>query len=129
MLCSSYDRTPPCSIAPVTQCSQFFHEVQIDHLKSDTTYYYKIPAANGTTASDVLTFTTARAAGDTQEFTAVILNDMGYANAAGTHKHLIQVRFDTRIVSPLYTSAIVFVEQLYHKSIVMLYLISDLYIY
>lgn len=74
----------------VTQCSQFFHEVQIAGLKSDTTYYYKISAANGTTASDVLSFTTARAAGDSKEFTVAVLNDMGYTNAGGTHQQLMK---------------------------------------
>jgi hypothetical protein len=77
-------------IAVVTQCSQFFHEVQIGDLKPGTTYYYQIPAANGTTASDVLSFTTARAAGDTQAFTIAVLNDMGYTNAAGTYTYLNQ---------------------------------------
>jgi hypothetical protein len=91
ILLSSYDRTPPCSmVAAVTQCSQFFHEVQLDRLKPGTTYYYQIPAANGTTTSDVLSFTTARAAGDPREFTAVVLNDMGYTNAAGTYLELIK---------------------------------------
>lgn len=74
----------------MTQCSQFFHEVQIGGLKPDTTYYYQIPAANGTTASEVLSFTTARAAGDPREFTVAVLNDMGYTNAGGTYKQLIQ---------------------------------------
>jgi phosphodiesterase/alkaline phosphatase D-like protein len=87
----SYDRTPPCSLAPVTQCSQFFHEVEIDGLQPGTQYYYQIEAANGTTVSDVQKFTTARAAGDTQEFTAVILADMGYANAGGTHQQIQKV--------------------------------------
>jgi hypothetical protein len=88
---TSYDRTPPCSlIAAVTQCSQFFHEVQIGGLKPGTTYYYQIPAANGTTESDVLSFTTALEAGNTQAFTAAILNDMGYTNAGGTYKYLVQ---------------------------------------
>lgn len=86
----TYDRTPPCSLAAVTQCSQFFHEVQIAGLNPDTTYYYQIPAANGTTASHVLSFTTARAAGDPKEFTVGVLNDMGYTNAAGTYKQLVK---------------------------------------
>jgi phosphodiesterase/alkaline phosphatase D-like protein len=76
----------------VTQCSQFFHEVEIDGLRSSTQYYYQIQSANGTTASDVLSFTTAHAAGDSKEFTVAIINDMGYANAAGTHNQLKQVR-------------------------------------
>ena len=86
----TYDRTPPCSEVAVTQCSQFFHEVSITGLTLDTTYYYKIPAANGTTASDVLTFTTRRAAGDPTEFSIAVLNDMGYTNARGTHRQLIK---------------------------------------
>lgn len=85
---SSYDRTPPCSLVSVTQCSQFFHEVEIRGLGPDTTYYYMIPAANGTTASSVLNFTTARAAGDNQSFTVAVLNDMGYTNAGGTYRQL-----------------------------------------
>lgn len=75
----------------VTQCSQFFHEVQIGGLKADTTYFYRIPAANGTTASDVLSFTTARAAGDKKPFTVAVLNDMGYTNAHGTFKELTKL--------------------------------------
>lgn len=86
----TYDRTPPCSEVAVTQCSQFFHEVQITGLKLDTTYYYQIPAANGTTSSDVLTFTTGRAAGNPTEFTVAVLNDMGYTNAQGTHQQLMK---------------------------------------
>ncbi|KAK9388189.1 acid phosphatase [Lipomyces mesembrius] len=86
----TYDRTPPCSAVAVTQCSQFFHDVQIGGLQPDTTYYYQVPSANGTTASDVLSFTTARAAGDTTEFTVAVLNDLGYTNAAGTYKQLIK---------------------------------------
>jgi hypothetical protein len=53
-------------------------------------YYYRILAANGTTASDVLSFTTARAAGDPTEFTVAVLNDMGYTNAGGTYQQLMQ---------------------------------------
>lgn len=83
-----YDRTPPCSQVAVTQCSQFYHEVQISDLKPDTVYYYIIPAANGTTTSDVLSFKTAREAGNKKAFTVAILNDMGYTNAAGTFKQL-----------------------------------------
>ena len=86
----SYDRTPPCSEVSVTQCSQFYHEVQISGLKADTTYYYQISAANGTTASDVLPFTTSRAAGDSTEFTVAVLNDMGYTNAGGTYQQLLK---------------------------------------
>ena len=87
----SYDRTPSCSqVKAVTQCSQFFHEVSLPHLESGKTYYYQIPAANGTTESEVLSFTTARKAGDPKEFTVAVLNDMGYTNAQGTHKYLTQ---------------------------------------
>ncbi|PNP74690.1 hypothetical protein FNYG_12026 [Fusarium nygamai] len=86
---TTYDRTPPCSaVKAVTQCNQFFHDVQISDLKPGKTYYYQIPAANGTTKSDVLSFTTAREAGDKSEFTIAVLNDMGYTNAAGTYKYL-----------------------------------------
>ena len=74
----------------MTQCSQFFHEVQIAGLQPDATYYYKISASNGTTASDVLSFTTARAAGNPKEFTVAVLNDMGYTNAGGTHQQLMK---------------------------------------
>lgn len=87
----SYDRTPPCSAEiAVTQCSQFFHDVQLKNLRPGTTYYYKIKAANGTTASGVRSFQTAREAGDKTEFTVAVLNDMGYTNAAGTHKYLLE---------------------------------------
>ncbi|KFX93483.1 hypothetical protein O988_06798 [Pseudogymnoascus sp. VKM F-3808] len=85
----TYDRTPPCSlISSVTQCSQWFHEVPIKNLQPGTTYYYQIPAANGTTVSDVEKFTTARAAGQDGEFSVAVLNDMGYTNAAGTLKQM-----------------------------------------
>ncbi|OBT67459.1 hypothetical protein VE03_03049 [Pseudogymnoascus sp. 23342-1-I1] len=85
----TYDRTPPCSlISSVTQCSQWFHEVPIKNLQPGTTYYYQIPAANGTTISDVEKFTTARAAGEEGEFSVAVLNDMGYTNAAGTLKQM-----------------------------------------
>lgn len=88
----SYDRTPPCSaVSAVTQCNQFYHDVQITGLAADTTYYYQIPAANGTTQSDVLSFTTARAAGDKTPFNIAILNDMGYTNAHGTYQQLLNV--------------------------------------
>ncbi|TVY90126.1 Acid phosphatase [Lachnellula willkommii] len=86
----TYDRTPSCSEVVVTQCSQFFHEVQIAGLQPDTTYSYMISASNGTTASDILSFTTARAAGNPKEFTVAVLNDMGYTNAGGTHKQLMK---------------------------------------
>ncbi|KAF1734278.1 Acid phosphatase [Beauveria bassiana] len=84
----SYDRTPPCSEVAVTQCSQHYHDVQIKGLKPETTYYYFITAANGTTASDVLSFQTARPAGSKKSFTIGVLNDMGYTNAGGTYKQL-----------------------------------------
>lgn len=60
----------------VTLCSQYFHNVQITKLKPDTTYYYQIPAANGTTASSVMSFKTARPVGDERPFTMAVLNDM-----------------------------------------------------
>ncbi|KAH0001155.1 acid phosphatase AphA, partial [Aureobasidium melanogenum] len=85
---NTYAREPPCSLAPVTQCSEFFHEVQITGLKPNTKYWYRIPAANGTTESQTLSFRTAHAAGDRSEFTVAVLNDMGYTNAHGTHKYL-----------------------------------------
>ncbi|KAJ9201185.1 hypothetical protein DTO021D3_6091 [Paecilomyces variotii] len=84
----TYDRTPPCSEVVVTQCSQFFHDVQLSGLKPDTTYYYQIPAANGTTASQTLSFKTARAAGEGKAFSIAVLNDMGYTNAQGTFAQL-----------------------------------------
>jgi acid phosphatase len=86
----TYDRTPPCSEVAVTQCSQFFHEVQITGLKADTTYYYQIPAANGTTQSQVMSFATARAAGNPTEFSVAVVNDMGYTNAQGTYTQLMK---------------------------------------
>lgn len=87
---SSYKRTPPCSLSVVTQCSQYFHEVQIRKLATSTTYYYKILAANGTTESPVLSFRTARSAGDPSKFSVAVLNDMGYTNAGGTYKQLVK---------------------------------------
>ncbi len=87
---TTYDRTPPCSEVAVTQCSQFYHNVQIENLKPGQTYYYSIPAANGTTASQTLSFKTAHEAGNQKPFSIAVLNDMGYTNARGTHKHLAQ---------------------------------------
>ena len=88
---SSYDRQPPCSeIVAVTQCSQFFHDVQLTGLKANTEYFYSIPAAGGTTASEVLSFKTAKSAGDGSPFTVAVLNDMGYTNAQGTLKYLVE---------------------------------------
>lgn len=84
-----YDRTPPCSLLDPTQCSQFFHDVRIEKLKPGTTYYYRIPGGNGTDPSQILDFTTARAAGDSTPFTVAVLADMGYTNAKNTHKHLV----------------------------------------
>lgn len=85
----SYARTPSCSqVKAVTQCSEFFHEVSLPNLESSTTYYYQIPASNGTTQSDVLSFKTAQKAGDAKEFSVAVLNDMGYTNAQGTYKYL-----------------------------------------
>lgn len=89
---TSYDRTPPCSaVDAVTQCSQFFHDVQLHDLIPSTKYFYKIVAANGTTESDVLTFTTSRPAGTPGEFSVAVLNDMGYTNAGGTFKQLNKI--------------------------------------
>ncbi|KAK4940754.1 hypothetical protein LTR10_019147 [Elasticomyces elasticus] len=84
----TYDRTPPCSLVAVTQCSEFFHDISITKLKSGATYYYQIPAANGTTASPVMSFKTALAAGDKTSFQMAVLNDMGYTNAQGTFRQL-----------------------------------------
>lgn len=75
----------------MTQCSQYFHEVQIDGLLPSTTYYYQIPAQNGTTASPVLSFTTRQAPGDATPFSVAVLNDMGYTNALGTFEQLYKV--------------------------------------
>lgn len=94
----TYDRTPPCSEVVVTQCSQYFHNVQIVNLQPGTTYYYLIPASNGTTASQVLSFQTARAAGDRTPFTVAVLNDMGYTNAHGTHRQLTRSADDVSFV-------------------------------
>lgn len=86
MLFDSYGRVPSCSqVRPVTQCNEFFHDVTIDGLESSTTYYYQIQAANGTTASHVMSFKTARAAGDKTSYTFGVLNDMGYTYAGLTH--------------------------------------------
>ncbi|KAI5479092.1 hypothetical protein MNV49_004091 [Pseudohyphozyma bogoriensis] len=86
-----YDRTPPCSLANVTQCSEYFHDVQIVGLEAGKEYYYQIPGGNGTTPSDVNKFKTARKAGQAGEFSVAIINDMGYTNAKGTHKQLLNV--------------------------------------
>ncbi|KAL4930410.1 Metallo-dependent phosphatase-like protein [Aspergillus undulatus] len=77
-----YDRTPSCErVKAITQCSQFFHEVSIDGLETETTtYYYQLPGANGTTEK----------AGADGSFTVAVLNDMGYTNAQGTHRELLK---------------------------------------
>lgn len=93
-----YDRTPPCSDVVVTQCSQFFHDVQIDNLEAGKTYYYRIEAANGTTASSVLSFTTLKAAGNKDSFEVAVINDMGYTNAQGTYKQLLAAADDIAFI-------------------------------
>jgi phosphodiesterase/alkaline phosphatase D-like protein len=60
--------------AKATECSQFFHNIQITGLAGGQTYYYQILAANGTTKSDVLSFVTAPTAGTDGEFSAILLN-------------------------------------------------------
>ncbi|KAF9773999.1 hypothetical protein IL306_008072 [Fusarium sp. DS 682] len=91
----TYGRTPPCSLINViTQCSQFFHNVQIEHIQPGTTYFYQIPAANGTTQSTVLSFTTAQDKGNQTQFSIAINNDMGYTNAGGTYKFMNQAMND-----------------------------------
>lgn len=92
MLMSSarYDRTPPCSLVSATQCSQYFHNVQIEDLASAKTYYYQIAASNGTTQSDVLSFKTAAAAGTSKPFSIAVINDMGYTNADGTYAAMLR---------------------------------------
>lgn len=95
----SYDRTPPCSLAAVTMCSQYFHEVQLHDLLPDTTYYYQITAANGTTESNVLKFTTAKKPGDSSKFTLAVVNDMGYTNAGGTYRHVLDSIFGEKPLS------------------------------
>ncbi|KAI7371250.1 Acid [Hortaea werneckii] len=85
----TYGRTPSCSqIEAVTQCNEYFHDVQIANLTSDTTYYYRIEAANGTTESPILSFKTGRAPGEKEPFSIAVLNDMGYMNAGGTYRQL-----------------------------------------
>lgn len=87
----SYGRTPPCSaIKDITQCNEFFHDVQLTNLNPGTVYYYQIAASNGTTQSQVMSVKTARQAGDKSSFKIAVLNDMGYTNAIGTHKYLSQ---------------------------------------
>ena len=89
MLLLRYDRTPSCSLCDPTQCSQFFHNVPVNDLEPDTTYYYVIPGGNGTVASPVQKFTTAKAAGTEGEFTVGVYVDMGYTNAGTTRQQLI----------------------------------------
>lgn len=64
--------------------------MQIANLTSDTTYYYRIEAANGTTESPILSFTTGRAPGEKGPFSVAVLNDMGYMNAGGTYRQLVK---------------------------------------
>lgn len=73
-----YARTPSCSeVTHITQCSEFFHSVDISGLQPDTTYYYQIPGGNGTTPSDVRSFKTAKAAGSDGSFSVAVVHDMG----------------------------------------------------
>ena len=67
---TTFGRTPSCSAYDsVTQCSEYFHNVQIQNLTGNTVYYYQIPGGNGTTPSPVMHFKTAIEAGvDTGEF-------------------------------------------------------------
>ncbi|KAK3657711.1 hypothetical protein LTR22_009263 [Elasticomyces elasticus] len=83
---TTYDRTPPCSLAMTTMCSQFFHNVVLEWLEPSTEYFYSIPASNGTTASATMSFTTAPKAGE--EFTFAFLADLGYTNAVDTQLRL-----------------------------------------
>jgi hypothetical protein len=62
--------------------------VQLHDLLPSTKYFYQITAANGTTESDVLSFTTSRPAGTPGEFSIAVVNDMGYTNAGGTFRQL-----------------------------------------
>lgn len=80
----TYDRTPPCSLVLVTQCSQYFHDVQIHNLLPSREYFYQIPGGNGTTESHVLSFHTAMGAGQDGQFTVAVINDMGFTNANGS---------------------------------------------
>lgn len=74
-----YDRTPSCAEydAP-TQCSEYFHDVQLSNLEPGKTYYYQIPGGNGTQPSQVLSFKTSLPAGCAEPFSVNIINDMGY---------------------------------------------------
>lgn len=63
--------------------------MRIEKLKAGKTYYYRIPGGNGTEPSQVLEFTTGRKAGDKTPFTVAVLADMGYTNAKGTQRHLV----------------------------------------
>lgn len=75
---NSYPRTPSCSeVTHITQCSEFFHSVDISGLQPDTTYYYQIPGGNGTTPSEVRSFKTAKAAGAEGAFSVAVVHDMG----------------------------------------------------
>jgi len=104
----SYNREPPCSsYTKATECSQFFHNIQITNLAGGQTYYYQIQAANGTTQSDVLSFVTAPVAGTSGEFSAILLNDMGYTNAQGTHRKMLNMIEEEGIAFALHGGDIV----------------------
>jgi len=102
-----------------TECSQFFHNVQMLNLTAGSTYYYQIKAANGTTESDVLSFVTAPAAGTDGEFSAILLNDMGYTNAQGTHRKMLQMIEEEGIAFALHGGDISYADDFtYGKHIV-----------
>ncbi|GAA5979964.1 hypothetical protein JCM10908_001483 [Rhodotorula pacifica] len=83
-----YDRTPPCSMMLATQCSSYFHNVEIHGVEPGSTVFYQIPGGNGTHPSNVMTVKTALKPGCDGEFEVLVLNDMGYTNAHGTHEYL-----------------------------------------
>ena len=81
-----------------TQCSQFFHEVQLYGLESDTKYYYQIPGGNGTQPSLTQSFVTARAPGHhPRPFTVAVVADMGYTDARGVHMQLLESAMDDNV--------------------------------
>ncbi len=96
----TYARTPTCVPGrSMALCNQWFYDIQIDNLQPSTTYYYYIPAdSSGTTASPVLSFTTAIAKGAATPYNVSLVCDMGYTNAMGTYQVLLETLNSTQFV-------------------------------
>lgn len=67
-----------------TYGTSYFHDVVIRNLEASTEYYYQVVADPSSTTSEILSFTTARAAGDAAHQHILLIGDMGITNSADT---------------------------------------------